>query len=70
MRYRLSSGYMYTPNQYGFYDENVGTYLPLSAYPPDGSRLPLFHSLDVRVDKTWKIELGQDRRVPRRAQRL
>ena len=45
---------MYTPNQYGFYDENVGTYLPLSAYPPDGSRLPLFHSLDIRVDKTWK----------------
>jgi TonB family protein len=59
MRYRLSSGYMYTPNQYGFYDENVGSYLPLSAYPQDGSRLPLFHSLDIRVDKTWKTGWGK-----------
>lgn len=58
MRYRLTSGYLYTPNTYGFYDENVGTYLPLSAYPPDGSRLPLFHSLDVRVDKTWAFPWG------------
>jgi TonB family protein len=59
MRYRLSSGYMYTPNAYGFYDENIGAYLPLSAYPTDGSRLPLFHSLDVRVDKTWAFRWGK-----------
>lgn len=59
MRYRLSSGYMYTPNQYGFYDENVGAYLPLSAYPADSSRLPLFHSLDIRVDKTWQFGWGK-----------
>jgi TonB family protein len=59
MRYRLSSGYMYTPNQYGFYDENIGAYLPLSAYPPDNSRLPLFHSLDIRVDKTWQYRWGK-----------
>ncbi|MGD0525251.1 MAG: TonB family protein [Polyangiaceae bacterium] len=59
MRYRLSSGYMYTPNAYGFYDENIGAYLPLSAYPADGSRLPLFHSLDVRVDKTWAFGWGK-----------
>jgi TonB family protein len=59
MRYRLSSGYMYTPNAYGFYDENIGSYLPLSSYPPDGSRLPLFHSLDVRVDKTWAFRWGK-----------
>jgi TonB family protein len=59
MRYRLSSGFMYTPNAYGFYDENVGAYLPLSAYPTDGSRLPLFHSLDIRVDKTWQFGWGK-----------
>ncbi|HTQ42968.1 MAG TPA: hypothetical protein VMI75_09465, partial [Polyangiaceae bacterium] len=58
MRYRLTSGYMYTPQTYGFYDENVGTYLPLSAYPPSSSRLPLFHALDVRVDKTWAFPWG------------
>jgi TonB family protein len=55
MRYRLSSGYMYTPEGYGFYDENIGTYLPLASYPAYGSRLPLFHALDVRVDKTWEF---------------
>jgi hypothetical protein len=49
---------MYTPNSYGFYDENVGTYLPLQGYPTFNSRLPLFHSLDLRVDKTWKYAWG------------
>jgi TonB family protein len=57
-RFRLASGFMYTPQQYGFYDENVGTYLPLQAYPTFGSRLPLFHALDLRVDKTWKRPWG------------
>jgi TonB family protein len=59
MRYRLSSGFMYTPNAYGFYDENVGAYLPLEAYPAFGSRLPLFHSLDIRVDKAWQFGWGK-----------
>jgi hypothetical protein len=58
MRYRLASGYMSTPESYGFYDENIGTYIPLSTYPPNGQRLPLFHSLDVRVDKTWAFPWG------------
>ncbi|HEX3769567.1 MAG TPA: carboxypeptidase regulatory-like domain-containing protein [Polyangiaceae bacterium] len=58
-RYRLTSGYMYTPASYGFYDENIGTYLAQQAYPQFGSRLPLFQSLDLRVDKTWKFGWGQ-----------
>jgi TonB family protein len=58
-RYRLTSGYMYTPESYGFYDENIGTYLAQEAYPPFGSRLPLFQSLDLRVDKTWKFGWGK-----------
>ncbi len=58
-RYRLTSGYMYTPESYGFYDENIGTYVAQQAYPPFGSRLPLFQSLDLRVDKTWKFRWGQ-----------
>jgi|HubBroStandDraft_2_1064218.scaffolds.fasta_scaffold03786_3 TonB family protein len=58
-RFRLISGYLYTPNTYGFYDENIGTYLPLEAYPQYGSRLPMFTSLDIRVDKTWKFAWGQ-----------
>ena len=58
-RFRLISGYLSTPNTYGFYDENIGTYLPLEAYPQFGSRLPMFTSLDIRVDKTWKFPWGQ-----------
>jgi hypothetical protein len=58
-RYRLVSGYMYTPESYGFYDENIGTNLPTESYPPYSSRLPLFQSLDIRVDKTWKYRWGQ-----------
>lgn len=57
-RYRLVSGYMYTPEGYGFYDENIGTNLALASYPVYGSRLPLFQSLDLRVDKTWKLSWG------------
>jgi len=58
-RFRLTSGYMYTPTTYGFYDENVGAYLPLASYPVSNSRLPLFDSLDMRVDKTWKFGWGK-----------
>jgi TonB family protein len=54
-RFRLVSGNVYTPSSYGFYDESVGAQLPTTAYPPYGARLPLFHQLDMRVDKTWKF---------------
>ncbi len=54
-RFRLVSGNLTTPQQYGFYDANTGVYLPTLAVPPFGERLPLFHQLDVRVDKTWRL---------------
>lgn len=56
--FRIISGYMTTPENYGFYDENTGTYLPLQAYPAFGTRLPLFETLNLRVDKTWKRPWG------------
>ncbi len=55
-RFRLVSGSLYTPNTYGFYDENAGVNLPLQQYPLFGSRLPVFHQLDIRVDKSWKFK--------------
>jgi hypothetical protein len=58
-RFRLVSGNLYTPNTYGFYDENAGSYLSVPAFPPNGARLPLFHQLDIRVDKTWKFKHWQ-----------
>jgi hypothetical protein len=57
-RFRLTSGYMYTPQTYGYFDENASTYLPFQTQPLFNSRLPLFHSLDLRVDKSWKVAWG------------
>jgi len=58
-RFRLVSGNPYTPNTYGFYDANSGVYLPLSSFPPNNARMPLFTQLDIRVDKTWKFKYWQ-----------
>jgi hypothetical protein len=52
-RFRLVSGNLYTPTAYGSYDATVGTQQSVPAFPPFGTRLPLFEQLDVRVDKTW-----------------
>lgn len=54
-RYRLISGSMSTRQNYGFYDLNVSAYIPAQGYPPFSERNPLFHQLDVRVDKTWSF---------------
>jgi hypothetical protein len=58
-RFRLVSGNPYTPNAYGFYDENNGSYLAQQGYPPSSQRLPIFHQLDIRVDKTWRYATWQ-----------
>jgi len=58
-RFRLISGSMQTPQMYGFYDATIGAYMPLSAYPQNGVRDPMFHQLDVRIDKTWNYSWGR-----------
>jgi TonB family protein len=55
-RFRLTSGALYTPSTTGAYNATVGSQLAASAYPAYGSRLPLFHQLDVRADKTWEFQ--------------
>ncbi len=55
-RFRLVSGNMYTPTTEGAYDATAGSQLGVAAYPPYGSRLPLFRQLDLRVDKTWTFK--------------
>jgi len=57
-RFRLVSGNLRTPLNYGFYDATVGSYIPLQDFPPSGVRNPMFHQLDVRVDKTWQWGSG------------
>jgi hypothetical protein len=58
-RYRIVSGSMTTPRQYGFFDASAGSYIDLQ-YPTFGERLPLFHQLDIRIEKTWEWQLGGD----------
>jgi TonB family protein len=59
-RFRLVSGNLDTPAP-GFpdlpavYAADAAAYTPLSA-TPFSERLPLFHQLDVRVEKNWQFE--------------
>ena len=46
------SGTPYTPVASAIYDADAGAYAPVNATPFSG-RDEAFHSLDVRVDKTW-----------------
>lgn len=50
-RFRLVSGNLYTPNNYGALDVDRASYLPVSAFPLNTSRLDAFHQLDFRIDK-------------------
>ena len=58
-RFRLASGYMYTPQAIRLL-RREHRHLPAAADVPGlrQSRLPLFHALDIRVDKTWKRPWG------------
>jgi hypothetical protein len=58
-RFRLISGNMTTPvRQYpdlaAYQDYDIGPYVPLQG-APFSERLPLFHQLDVRVEKNWQF---------------
>ncbi len=52
-RFRLVSGNLYSPTSYGAFDATTGSQLGVATFPPNGSRLPYFHQLDIRADKTW-----------------
>jgi TonB family protein len=54
-RFRFTSGNPYTPQAPGALDASSATYLPTPALVPNGARLPPFHELDVRIDRTWGL---------------
>ncbi len=61
LRFQLVSGNPATPVVGAIYDANSDTWVPLFG-PTNSERLPLFHQLDVRVDKEfvfdrWKLAL-------------
>ena len=58
-RFRLVSGNPFTPAENGstFVDGDADGYRnDLSAVPRNSGRMPAFHQLDVRIDKTWTFD--------------
>jgi hypothetical protein len=55
-RFRYVTGSPYTPNIGGIVDYDAGVYAPLEDPRHNSGRLPAFHQLDVRVDKTWQFQ--------------
>ena len=54
-RYRLVSGLPTTPYIDATFDADANSYHPING-GFNSARLPLFHQLDLRVDKTWTFE--------------
>ncbi|MEM9694736.1 MAG: hypothetical protein AAGA56_19460, partial [Myxococcota bacterium] len=68
-RFRLVSGNLETPSVCNFNDQACdptrinalfhaasGAYTPLDFGGRNDERLPLFHSLDIRIDKKWQFD--------------
>ena len=51
-RFRLTSGGLYTPTRTGAYNATTGSQAGVAAFPPFGTRLPVFHQLDLRIEKS------------------
>jgi hypothetical protein len=54
-RFRYTSGNPYTSQGTGALDASSATYVPTPSLVPNGARLPAFHELDLRVDRTWRL---------------
>jgi len=54
-RFRYVSGNPYTPCEGGLYSSTSSSYLCVNG-PTNSGRLPPFHQLDIRVDKTWTFQ--------------
>jgi TonB family protein len=64
IRFRYITGYPYTPSYGGYYDADSDVYSPARG-PVNTARLDAYHSLDLRVDKTflfkrWVLKLYLD----------
>lgn len=55
-RFRLTSGFPYTPVERSVYDADLDRYIGVPSQKINSKRLPLFHQLDLRVDKQWVYE--------------
>lgn len=55
-RFRYVTGSPYTPELGGTVDYDAGAYAPVTSLSRNSARLPAFHQLDLRVDKTWQFQ--------------
>jgi TonB family protein len=55
-RFRYVTGSPYTPYVGGMMDYDSGSYSAVESSKTNSKRLPAFHQLDVRVDKTWTFQ--------------
>ena len=55
LRFRLVSGNPLTPVGGGFFDSDLGGYLSING-PVRSQNRPLFHQLDLRIEKTWRFD--------------
>jgi hypothetical protein len=53
----LASGYP-DPIEGGVFDARAGAYTPLRASPDADRRLPMYHQVDLRLEKTWTGEVA------------
>jgi hypothetical protein len=54
LRFQLTSGRPYTPFVGGIYEARCDSYTGIAG-ERGSERYPLFHQLDLRIDKTWTI---------------
>jgi hypothetical protein len=54
LRFRYVTGNLYTPNTGGYYNVDSFQYTPIAG-APNSQRVPDFHQLDLRFDKTFRF---------------
>jgi len=54
-RYRLVTGRLYTPRVGSVFNSDRGVYEPIPG-ETNSDRMPMFHQLDLRIDKRWIFE--------------
>lgn len=55
VRWRLVTGNTNTPFMGGLYDSDLDSYAGIPG-PTNSERFPMFHQLDLRIDKTWVFD--------------